>query len=56
MFGVDTECIQSNLCIPFTAGDSLARLWNLQKAEVVKQYHGHQSAVTCVALNDSNVI
>jgi len=34
--------------------DTWARLWNLQTGEVVRQYTGHRSAVTCVALNDSS--
>ena len=34
--------------------DDWARLWNLQTGEVVRQYTGHWSAVTCVALNDSS--
>lgn len=34
--------------------DHWARLWNLQTGEVVRQYTGHRSAVTCVALNDSS--
>ena len=38
------------------SSDQIARLWNLRSGEVVRQYHGHESAVTCVALNDSNVI
>ena len=36
------------------SSDHWARLWNLRSGEVVRQYAGHQSAVTCVALNDSS--
>ena len=36
------------------SSDHVARLWNLRTGDVVRQY-GHQSAVTCVALNDSSV-
>jgi len=36
------------------SSDHTARLFSLQKGEVVRQYTGHQSAVTCVALNDSS--
>jgi G protein beta subunit-like protein len=36
------------------SSDHSARLFNLRSGEVVKQYTGHQSAVTCVALNDSS--
>ena len=38
------------------SSDQIARLWNLRSGDVVRQYHGHESAVTCVALNDSNVL
>jgi G protein beta subunit-like protein len=34
------------------SSDHSARLWNLRTGEVVRQYTGHQSAVTCVALRD----
>jgi len=33
--------------------DHSARLWSLKTGEVVRQYTGHQSCVSCVALNDS---
>jgi len=36
------------------SSDHSARLWNLRTGEVVRQYTGHQTAVTCVALNDSS--
>jgi G protein beta subunit-like protein len=36
------------------SSDQTARLFNLRSGEVVRQYKGHQSAVTCVALNDSS--
>lgn len=36
------------------SSDHSARLFNLRSGEVVRQYTGHQSAVTCVALNDSS--
>jgi len=35
------------------SSDHSARLWSLSSGEVVRQYTGHQGAVTCVALNDS---
>lgn len=35
------------------SSDHTARLWSLKNGEVVRQYTGHQSAVICVALNDS---
>lgn len=36
------------------SSDHSARLWNIKNGEVVRQYTGHQYAVTCVALNDSS--
>lgn len=48
-------CADSSYLVT-ASSDHVARLWNLRTADVVKQYHGHQSAVTCVALNDSNVM
>ena len=48
-------CADSSYLVT-ASSDHVSRLWNLRTADVVKQYHGHQSAVTCVALNDSNVM
>ena len=47
-------CADSSYLVT-ASSDTTARLWNLRTGEVVRQYHGHQSAVTCVALNDSSV-
>jgi G protein beta subunit-like protein len=47
-------CADSSYLVT-ASSDSTARLWNLRTGEVVRQYHGHQSAITCVALNDSSV-
>lgn len=47
-------CADSSYLVT-ASSDSTARLWNLRDGAVVRQYHGHQSAVTCVALNDSSV-
>jgi G protein beta subunit-like protein len=44
-------CADSSYLVT-ASSDSTARLWNLRTGEVVRQYHGHQSAVTCVALED----
>jgi G protein beta subunit-like protein len=49
-----TFCADSSYLVT-ASSDNTARLWNLRTGEVVRQYHGHQSAVTCVALNDSSV-
>jgi len=47
-------CADSSYIVT-ASSDHVARLWNLRTGDVVRSYHGHQSAVTCVALNDSNV-
>lgn len=47
-------CADSSYLVT-ASSDHVARLWNLRSGAVVRQYHGHQSAVTCVALNDSSV-
>jgi hypothetical protein len=48
---------------PAASSDSSARLWDLStnrgggqesEPEVIKHYTGHQKAIVCVALNDSN--
>lgn len=46
-------CADSSYLVT-ASSDHIARLWNLRTGDVVRQYRGHQSAVTCVALNDSN--
>jgi target of rapamycin complex subunit LST8 len=46
-------CADSSYLVT-ASSDGVARLWNLRTGNVVRQYRGHQSAVTCVALNDSN--
>lgn len=47
-------CADSSYLVT-ASSDATAKLWNLRSGEVVRQYHGHQGAVTCVALNDSSV-
>lgn len=47
-------CADSSYLVT-ASSDNTARLWNLRTSEVVRQYNGHPSAVTCVALNDSSV-
>ena len=34
------------------ASDGTAKLWDVTSGEVVRQYQGHQKAVSCIALND----
>ena len=46
-------CADSSYLVT-ASSDRVARLWNLRSGDVVRQYHGHLSAVTCVALNDSS--
>ena len=36
------------------SSDQTSRLWKMGTGEVVRIYSGHQSAVTCVALNDNS--
>lgn len=47
-------CADSSYLVT-ASSDHVARLWNLNTGGVVREYHGHQSAITCVALNDSSV-
>jgi WD40 repeat protein len=47
-------CADSSYLVT-ASSDHVARLWNLRTGGVVREYHGHQSVVTCVALNDSSV-
>lgn len=47
-------CADSSYLVT-ASSDHVARLWNLRTGDVVRKYHGHQSSVTCVALNDSSV-
>ena len=47
-------CADSSYLVT-ASSDNIARLWNLRTGDVVRQYHGHQSAVVTVALNDSSV-
>jgi G protein beta subunit-like protein len=47
-------CADSSYLVT-ASSDKTARLWNLRTGDIVRIYHGHQSAVTCVALNDSSV-
>ena len=53
-FIIAAFCADSGYLVT-ASSDATARLWNLRTGDVVRQYHGHQSAVTCVALNDSSV-
>lgn len=34
------------------SSDNVARLWNVNSGEVIREYVGHQKAVTCVAFRD----
>lgn len=36
------------------SSDQSAKLWDLRSGDVIRNYLGHNLAVTCVALNDSN--
>lgn len=37
------------------SSDHVARLWDLETSETVRQYNGHHKAVVCIALNDRNL-
>jgi len=47
-------CADSSYLVT-ASSDNIARLWNLRTGDVVRQYHGHQSPVITVALNDCSV-
>lgn len=47
-------CADSSYLVT-ASSDHVARLWSLKSGEVVVNYTGSPSAVTCVALNDSSV-
>ncbi len=36
------------------SSDQSSKLWDLRNGDVIRNYVGHNLAVTCVALNDSN--
>lgn len=46
-------CADSSYLVT-SSSDNVARLWNVRDGEVVREFYGHSSAVTCVALNDSS--
>lgn len=37
------------------SSDSIARLWNVDAGEVVREYKGHQKAVVSLAFRDAQV-
>lgn len=41
--------------IYLASSDHVARLWELQNGETIRQYNGHHKAAVCVALNDLSV-
>lgn len=46
-------CADSSYLVT-ASSDCVARLWSLQSGTVVREYRGHESYVTCVALNDNS--
>ena len=49
-------CFSADSSYLLTASsDAHARLWDLSSGELLRQYSGHQLAVTCVALNDISI-
>jgi G protein beta subunit-like protein len=49
VFSADSEYLVTG------SSDQTARLWDISRGEVIKNYTGHHKAVVCVALNDSSV-
>lgn len=43
-----------SLYLVSASSDQTAKLWDLRSGEVIRNYAGHNLAVTCVALNDSS--
>ena len=37
------------------SSDHTAKLWDVHRGQIIRNYKGHMKAVTCVALNDSSV-
>jgi G protein beta subunit-like protein len=37
------------------SSDNIARLWNIDAGEVVREYKGHQKAVIALAFRDAQV-
>jgi G protein beta subunit-like protein len=50
----DTVFSADSLYLVTVSSDQSGKLWDLRTSEVVRNYTGHNLAVTCVALNDSS--
>lgn len=48
------DCVFSadSLYLLTASSDQSAKLWDLRSGDVIRNYSGHNLAVTCVALND----
>ena len=38
------------------SSDNMARLWNLDQGQVVREYSGHQKAVVALAFRDAHAV
>lgn len=48
----ETHLFISCTLLLLASSDNVARLWNVNSGEVIREYVGHQKAVTCVAFRD----
>ena len=42
--------------LPSASSDNMARLWNVDQGEVVREYSGHQKAVVALAFRDAHAM
>jgi len=51
------DCVYSadSLYLLTASSDQSAKLWDLRTGDVIRNYVGHNLAVTCVALNDTSL-
>ncbi|CAJ0752086.1 6895_t:CDS:2 [Entrophospora sp. SA101] len=54
-FKLDKELKGHQRWVWDSSSDHVARLWELQKGETIRQYNGHHKAAVCVALNDLSI-
>lgn len=51
----DADFSADSLYLVSASSDQSAKLWDLRTGEVVRNFAGHNLAVTCVALNDGTM-
>ena len=49
------NCVCFLVSLP-ASSDNMARLWNLDQGEVVREYSGHQKAVVALAFRDAHAV